>query len=146
MRKLPVLSACVALLIAAGCSSTVMPPSDAAAAGGAGGGGTGGQAAHDGGDPCTSLPAAYAQAFVNARSCSPFLDNLQCAQTASASLQCPNCPLHVNDTTVLDQIRATWSAAHCPPLPCPAILCVAPGTGACIANDGGPTGTCVEVY
>jgi hypothetical protein len=78
---------------------------------------------------------------------SPNLDNIQCGLTASPSLQCPGCVVHVNDTTVLDQLRAMFETAHCPPVPCPAIACVVPASGVCLAQtDGGPPGTCVDVY
>ena len=130
---------------APGCSSTQMPESD----GGGAQGGQGGQggSGSDAGQTCGSLIAAYADAFVAARTCNPILTIVQCDQLASASLQCPDCPIHVNDTSRLDSIRAAFRArTDCPLAPCPAILCVNPGTsGACVANDSGGAGSCVDV-
>jgi len=143
------------LCLAAGCSSTAMPVPDGAAGAtgsagttgaggnGAGGGGGGGGG---GGDTCAALGVAYDAAYQRAITCSPFVNSVQCAQLASPSLPCPSCMLHVNDTTELDQIRAQYDTAHCPPVPCPAIACILPGTGTCVANDGGATGTCKSLY
>lgn len=135
-------------LVSAACSSTE-PPTDAAAQGGSSGHtGSGGASGADGGATCQSLMEDYAAAFPVARSCSPFLTNVQCTQLASASLQCPNCPVHVNDTTRLDAIRSAFEArTDCPRVPCPAIHCVEPGTsGACVANDSGSAGSCIDVH
>ena len=135
-----------------GCSSTQMPADDGGALGGGNGGGghtgAGGVSGTDAGETCQSLSADYAAAFEAARTCSPFLTNVQCDHLASASLQCPNCPVHVNDTTRVDQIRAAFQArTDCPSAPCPAILCVNPGTsGACVANDSGSAGSCIDVH
>ena len=136
-------------LMSAGCSSTE-PPQDGAAQGGSSGqsgsGGAGGTGA-DAGATCQSLIEDYAAAFQAARSCSPFLTIVQCTQLASPALLCPRCPVHVNDTTRLDAIRAAFQArTDCLIPPCPAILCIDPGTGgACVANDGGSAGSCVDV-
>jgi hypothetical protein len=136
------------LFAVVGCSSTE-PPSDAAGQGGGGGAsGSGGASGADAGATCQSLIADYAAAFEAARTCSPLLTNVQCTQLASSSLQCPNCAVHVNDTTRLDAIRAAFQArTDCLFVPCPAILCVNPGTGgACVASDsGGIGGTCIDV-
>ena len=134
------LAPCLALFLAAGCSSMETPPTDGASSGGAGGSATGAGGA--GGGVCESLQASYAEAFAAARSCSPQLANIQCTLTASPSLACNFCQLHVNSTTVLDQLRTAYDAVPCPALPCPAIACVPIGPGACVANDGGATGSC----
>jgi hypothetical protein len=134
-------------LVSAGCSSTE-PPNDAGGSGGSGGhAGSGGAGGPDAGTTCQSLIADYAAAYQEARSCTPGLDNVQCTHLASASLQCPGCGSHVNDTTRLDAIRAAFEArTDCPILPCPAIACIDPGTsGACVANDSGSAGSCVNV-
>jgi hypothetical protein len=134
------------VVVAAGCSS-MEPPSDAGGQGGLGGHpGSGGAPGNDAGATCQSLIADYAIAFEAARTCNPLLTVVQCTQLASASLQCPNCPVHVNDTTRLDEIRAAFQArTDCLFAPCPAILCVDPGTsGACAANDSGSAGSCIN--
>jgi hypothetical protein len=112
-------------LAAPGCSSTQLPGSD-----------------------CGSLIEEYNAAFAAARTCTPTLNIAQCSQLASASLQCPNCAVHVTDTTRLDAISAAFRArTDCPQAPCPAIFCINPGnSGACVANDGGSAGSCVDVH
>ena len=135
--------------LSAGCSSTE-PTRDAAGQGGGGGdsgSGSGGASGSDAGATCQSLIADYATAFEAARTCSPLLTIVQCTHLASPSLQCPNCTVHINDTTRLDQIRAAFQArTDCLFAPCPAILCINPGTsGACVASDSGPAGQCVDV-
>jgi len=110
----------------------------------AGGGGRSGTGSLD---PCQSLLDDYAAAFAAARTCNPFLDNIQCAQRAQPGLLCASCPLVVSDTTRLDAIRAQYEArTDCLRVPCPgphscpiAVI----GTGQCVANDGGPTGSCM---
>lgn len=136
--------------LTAGCSSTAMPMDDGAAGapgrggttGGGGATGSGGASGQDAGNPCESLPALYDAAYQRAIACNPALNSPQCDPLASPSLVCQGCQLHVHDTTELDQIRAQYNAAHCPPVPCPAIACINPGTGACVPVDGGATGRC----
>ena len=133
-----------ALLAAApGCSSTERPGDGGTGGSGGAGGGTGGG---DAGESCGSLIADYAAAFAAARTCNPFLTNVQCTQLASSSLQCPGCPLHVNDTTRLTAIRAAFEAhTDCLFVPCPAIACIEPRNGACVSNDSGnQAGSCVD--
>ena len=148
---LPALSL-VTALISVACSSTAMPGNDGSSSGGAAGsgsgsGGAGGGASVDSGASCQSLIQDYAVAFAEARTCNPFLNTVQCDHLASSSLQCPNCPIHVNSTTSLDAIRAAFQArTDCPSAPCPAILCVNPGvSGQCVPDDGGSTGHCIDV-
>jgi len=95
-----------------------------------------------------TISPAHAKAFAAARACSPFLDNIQCTQLADPGLVCASCPTHVNDTTRLDALRAQFEAMpDCPLIkpPCALPNCPTTGMGACVANDGGPTGTCVDV-
>jgi hypothetical protein len=128
-----------ALAVAAGgCSSTALPDD---------GGGTGGAGGHSGTD-CHALIADYDAALAEARVCNPFLDNLQCTQVVAGGLQCNGCPTHVSDATRLDAIRAQFEAnrVDCPPPACAPIHCPASGEGQCVADDGGPTGHCVNVY
>lgn len=156
LQLVAVMSLAGLALVWAGCSSMEPPPDGAAQGGSSGHAGSGGAAgAHpgsdagaDGGTTCQSLIADYAAAFQDARTCSPLLTIVQCTHLASASLQCPNCPVHVNDTTRLDAIRAAFEAhTDCIFAPCPAILCVNPGTsGACVANDSGSAGSCIDVH
>ena len=115
-------------------------------AGGGGATGAGGTAGADAGDVCAALTTAYAAAYQRALICSPFVNSVQCGAVASPSLPCPGCVQHVNNTNELDQIRAQYDAAHCPPVPCPAIFCPIAGTGSCVPTDGGATGTCVSVF
>ena len=134
------------LWLAGGCSSTAIQTDDGAAGatgnGGSPGGGAGGSA--DAGDTCAALTAAYSVAFQNAVSCNPLPNVVQCVQLASPSLLCPICMQFVNDTTVLDQIRAQ-AATQCPAVPCPAIACKEPAGGVCMpADGGGALGTCVS--
>jgi hypothetical protein len=137
-------------LAGVGCSSTEPPADGGGQRGGAGGTGAAGHAGTSGADAgqtCAALIRDYADAFAEALICSPLLTIVQCTKTASPSLQCPTCQIHVNDTTRLDAIRAAYYArTDCLVVPCPAILCVQPATtGACQANDSGSTGTCVDV-
>jgi hypothetical protein len=130
-----------------GCSSVGTPGDDGGAQGGSSGhAGSGGTPGTDPGATCQSLVDDYNAAFAEARTCSPLLTVVQCTQLASASLQCPGCRIHVNDTTRLDAIRAEFDArTDCPRVPCPAILCIDPGTsGACVANDSGSAGSCID--
>lgn len=135
------------LWLSAGCSSTAMPMADGAAgAPGRGGAtGSGGASGQDAGNTCESLMATYNDAYQRAVACNPALNSPQCTPLASPSLPCQGCLLNVHDTTELDQIRAQYNAAQCPPVPCPAIACINPGVGACIPVDGGTTGRCGEV-
>ena len=109
--------------------------------------GAGGARGSDGGDPCQGLIDQYAAAFPAARSCNLALNRLTCQQTASPSLQCPGCAVHVDDTKQLDAIRAAYNArTDCLRVPCPAFLCINPGTGQCQPTDAGSTsGTCVDI-
>jgi hypothetical protein len=150
----PLLLPSLALLIAtltvapAGCSSTEPPGGGGGqqGGGGTGAGGHGGTTGVDAGQSCASLISDYAAAFADAQLCNPFLTIVQCTRTASPSLQCPNCMVHVNDTTRLDAIRAAYQArTDCIVAPCPAILCVLPASGTCQASDSGATGTCVDI-
>ena len=102
-----------------------------------GAGGSASGAGGAGGGTCAALEASYAEAFAAARSCNPQLDNIQCTPTASPSLACNFCQMHVNNTTVLDQLRAAYDAVPCPPVPCPAIACIPIAPAACVPNDGG---------
>jgi len=100
----------------------------------------------DAGDECAKLRAEYDAAFKEARMCNPAAQALQCQATASASLPCGGCVTHVQSSTTLDQIRAKWEGMNCRSGICPAIACIAPGTGACVADPAGTGGTCTDVH
>ena len=136
-----------------GCGS-VLVPSDGG--GGSGGGGmaghgsagTGGQRT-DSGVSCTDLQNEYAAAMSLAQSCDLNASG-QCQQLASTSLS-PcflNCMTYVNDASALNSIKQTWTAAGCDSLvgvACPAIACLQPTQGLCVATDGGG-GVCNSGY
>jgi hypothetical protein len=142
--------------LGSGCGS-VLVPSDggggsggggAAGQGGAGTGGSGGQRT-DGGVSCTDLQNQYAASMSLARSCDLNASG-QCQQLASSSLS-PcflNCMTYVNDASDLDAIKQSWTAAGCDSLvgvACPAIACLQPTQGLCVASDGGGGG-CNQGY
>jgi hypothetical protein len=112
--------------------------------GGTAGGASGKDAGVDAPESCDALETEYATAFEDARACNPLSRVAQCQMTASSSLPCPSCTVHVDTATRLDDIRARWTKAACRAGLCPAIACVLPGTGVCTANDGGVGGTCVD--
>jgi hypothetical protein len=47
--------------------------------------------------------------------------------------------IHVNDTSKLDEIKTKYQQAGCSAVPhvCPAIACVFPGNGICVAANSG---------
>jgi hypothetical protein len=111
--------------------------------GGAGASGTAGAvgaAGHGGGASCSDLESQYGDALAAARSCSVTTSG-QCTQTASGDLSpCfSNCLIFVNDATTLNALKAQWLQAGCAEgvYACPAIACVQPSHGQCVAGDGG---------
>jgi len=105
--------------------------------GGQGGHGTG----KDGGETCAELETDYSDALTAARKCTPGAAN-QCQQLVDLSISCPGCKGYVNDATTLDTIAGKWKDQNCKGGFCPAIACIAPGTGVCMSTSGGPGGTC----
>ena len=105
--------------------------------GGQGGHGTG----KDGGETCAELETDYSDALTAARKCTPGAAN-QCQQLVDLSISCPGCKGYVNDATTLDTIAGEWKDQGCKASVCPAIACVAQGTGVCMSTSGGPGGTC----
>jgi len=108
-------------------------------------GGTGGT----GGDRCASLRTQYAAALDSAKSCNPALNSLQCQMTRPNALACPSCSTHVQTTAELDALQAQWTAANCQSqvFACPAIACINPDNGSCVASDGGGAGgVCRDNY
>jgi len=101
------------------------------ASGHAGAGGAGGTA-------CAQLESDYSAALTEAEKCDATQTN-QCQSVVSISLSCPGCTTHVNDTSKLTEIETKYEQAGCNanPHPCPAIACVFPGTGACVATNSG---------
>jgi hypothetical protein len=116
--------------------------------GGAGSGGAGstGAAGHDAGvdvrgTSCNDLSSQYAEALNAARSCTVGA-SAQCEQAVSSSLSpCfSNCQTYVNDSTTLDGLKAQWLGEGCNNqgvIACPAIACLQPTKGNCVAADGG---------
>ena len=105
--------------------------------GGQGGRGTG----KDGGETCAELETDYSDALMAARKCTPGAAN-QCQQLVGLSISCSGCKGYVNDATTLDTIAGEWKDQGCKVSVCPAIACIAQGTGVCVSTSGGPGGTC----
>jgi hypothetical protein len=127
-------------------SSGAAGQGSAGSSGAAGHAGSNGSGGHDGGAGagCNDLSAQYAQAITAARACTPSAAN-QCQQLVSSSLSAcfSNCMTYVNDAAGLADLKAAWLAAGCnsQPVACPAIACLQPVAGDCVAGDGGG-GTC----
>lgn len=109
-------------------------------AGSGGGSGAGGSAGDAGLSVCGDLQSQYAAALSAARSCD-IGGTAQCQQLVAESLSpcLNNCKTYVNDTTTLDPIAQRWQAAGCGNVVvlCPAIACLQPTSGICVATDGG---------
>jgi hypothetical protein len=107
--------------------------------GGAGGtGGTGGTG-DAGTASCSDLAAQYAAALPKAEVCEVGA-TAQCQQAVTSSLSpCGGCATYVNDATALNAIAGTWKQQGCANVAvlCPAITCLQPGPGTCVAGDGG---------
>ena len=99
------------------------------------------------GDYCRSLTEQYAAALAEAKQCNPLAKSVQCQATANRSLPCGNCLTHVQDNSKLTEIQMKWTSTGCRAGLCPAIACILPGVGQCVANDGGGGGgTCTDTY
>lgn len=112
-------------------------------------GGTGGSGgAVDGGaSTCQSLSAKYAIVLAAAKSCDTGVAN-QCAQLVPTALSsCGGCQTYVNDAGELKDLQNMWTQMGCPhqAVACPAISCLLPAGGTCMAGDGG-AGTCANAY
>ena len=105
--------------------------------GGQGGHGTG----PDAGETCAQLETDYSAALTAARKCTPGAAD-QCQQLVDLSVSCPGCKGYVNDATTLNTIATEWKNQDCKAGVCPAIACIAPGTGVCQSTSGGPGETC----
>jgi hypothetical protein len=110
---------------------------------GHGGGGAGGAT----GATCSDLAAQYSTALTAARSCTAGAAG-QCAQMVSGSLSVcfSNCQTFVNNASTLNTLKAQWLADGCAnqgPVACPAIACLQPTQGRCVAGDGGGA-TCMS--
>jgi hypothetical protein len=126
-----------------------VPPST----GGTGGSATGGSSGAGGSSPdgglssCSELTTQYAAALAASKSCDIGASG-QCAQQVPASLAvCSGgCTEYVNDATTLNQIQLKWNQAGCGNVAvlCPAIACLQPYAGVCVATDGGSKGTCLN--
>jgi len=111
--------------------------------GSAGATGTDGGAV-DAGDVCASLIQQYASALTAAKACNVALNSEQCQQEVDTSLSCPGCKTWVHDTKPVDDVRQLWQQAGCDKIhrPCPAIACIAPGKGNCVASSASGPGIC----
>jgi hypothetical protein len=87
----------------------------------------------------------YTAAMAVAKQCNATLNTVQCQQEVDTSIACPGCKAWVNDTKPLDDVRQLWMQAGCDKIHrvCPAILCIAPGKGSCVASTPGGPGMCV---
>lgn len=118
-------------------------------AGSSGAAGSSGVAGAGGGSSCDDLDRAYVAALAIAQRCDVGSQGT-CQQEASPSLSpCTySCPtIAVNDATALNLIKAAWLQQQCEVAPafCPAIACVQPAGGACVAGDSGG-GRCQTRY
>ncbi len=128
---------------------------EAATGGHGGSAGQNGQGGQAGGiQSCTQIQTQYTNAISSAKACS--LDTQgECQQLVDTSLSCKGCQVYVNDTSELDMIAASWTAAGCDQMHfvCPAIACVTPQPSRCVAasgTSGGPgpgksSGTCTAI-
>jgi len=105
------------------------------AAGQSGAGGQGG-----GNQTCADLQAQYTSALAAARACNPDRPG-QCQQRVDTSVSCKTCQTYVNDTTELDAIAASWSAAGCDQMHtiCP-LACVSPQPSHCAGSNAAQSG------
>ena len=122
-------------------------PADGGGSGGSGGGAGGhagtsgsGGVGGSGGASCDNLVSQYNAALSAARQCTVGAAG-ECQQSVSESLShCfLNCMTYVNDASALTAIKASWEQAGCDNSTglCPAIACVEPSSGMCVAGDGG---------
>jgi hypothetical protein len=118
--------------------------------GGTGGTGAAGVTGTDGGtgdagDVCAALIQDYNAAMSVAKQCNATFNTEQCTHEVDISLPCPGCKTWVNDTQPLDDVRQRWQQAGCDKVHriCPAITCIAPGKGSCVASNTGTDGMCV---
>ncbi|HEY4394173.1 MAG TPA: Kazal-type serine protease inhibitor family protein [Polyangia bacterium] len=110
-------------------------------AGNAGYAGSSGVGGAGGGPSCGDLVRAYADAVPIAEQCDVDAQG-GCRQAVAPSLSpCAySCSTtYVNDATTLNLIKAAWLQQQCEDSAalCPAIACVQPAGGACVASDGG---------
>jgi hypothetical protein len=104
----------------------------------------GGRAGSGGASSCNELAAEYAELLEEAQVCNPDIDRPQCTVEVQSSLLC-GCPTWANEdnTEAIEAMRQLEKQASDCIVPCPAILCVAPGTGLC-STSGGSGGRCVN--
>jgi hypothetical protein len=133
-----------------GAGAAGQPGSAGHGGGGSNGGRDGGSAGAgaDAGASCSDLASQYGDALAAARSCTVGATD-QCQQSVSLSLSVcsSNCMTFVNDASALNDLRARWQSAGCAnqrQVACPAIACVQPTKGTCVAADAGG-GVCTAV-
>jgi hypothetical protein len=95
---------------------------------------------------CNELAEQYHEALTKAQECSPEIDTPQCTEGVEDALFC-GCPTWANpeNEEALDELeRIAKEGASCAAIVlCPAILCIAPGSGVC-TSSGGDGGRCVN--
>jgi hypothetical protein len=98
-------------------------------------------------DVCAGYVKEYADAIKQEQVCNPNVPN-QCLKQTQGSLSC-GCSVWVTNTFASDAVRKRFADAGCIKCQrfsvCPAIACVAPGTGVCTpvsaASDPAPPGS-----
>jgi hypothetical protein len=101
--------------------------------------GLGSGCSSSGGATCSDLQARYADALPAALTCDVGGAG-QCQQSVYEALSpCLGCMIYVNDAATLSTIKASWVQAGCDKVAvaCPALSCVQPTSGQCVAGDGG---------
>jgi hypothetical protein len=149
MKRTTFLLSAISLVIAACGGNTTVDGSGGGSAGGNGSGasnagGNGGA----GGQACAALEAAYAEALEGALACNSAIDVPQCTQLVFTDLPCPCQEVFVNAENEdaiqqLASLRDQYLAQGCGPDGCPAIACVPPTSGSCVATGtGSDAGLC----
>lgn len=122
--------------------------------GSGGAGGTGGIAVDaspdrsGGSETCNQLSDDYEKAFAESKKCDLNTTAAQCQALAGPTVDgCPNCPTHVQTATVLDMIRAKWTAMGCHRVqPCPNVACMPSGVGSCSPSTTLGVGVCSNIF
>lgn len=109
--------------------------------GGTGGSGSGGAP----GASCATISEQYQEELQNAKRCTVGL-RAACQHRVAASLMC-GCTTFVHVREKLDELATEWAKAGCDKQSwiCPAIACIAPMSGQCVATStGATTGMCQD--
>jgi hypothetical protein len=121
---------------------------------GGAGGATGSGSSNTGGQrSCDELSAAYALALASAHVCNLEVGTAQCTEFVAGALLCPCRNTFVNAGSAafaeLTAIGVEWLTLGCPEddRDCPAVACVQPVKGLCVAIPGDPSagGECQDL-